>query len=505
MKTKYDVAIVGFGPAGQTLAALLGARGVSVGVFERHLDVYPLPRAVRLDGEVVRIFQEAGIVDQIAHELYEPNGYLWYGADGEIILNIETNPTHPSGWADTYMFYQPVIERALCDAATAHESVDVHRGVEFVGLGENTADTVTFDVRPVGTAEAATTIEAKYLVGADGANSAVRQAAGLEWDDLGFDKPWLVVDFVPNDIDDFAHLPDACQFCDPVRPTTAVRNGTRLRRWEFMLLEGEQPSDYETEEQTWTLLKDRVDPSLGEIERHAVYTFQSKVVNQMRDGNVFLAGDSAHVMPPFMGEGMCSGIRDAANLAWKLDRVLDGRSSPALLDSYHSERYPQNRVIIETSLFMGQVSCTLDPEEAAGRDAAFRSGAVPPPPGFPPLSDGVVRDDASDPIAGTKAVQGTVITDGSSEFTDERFGRGLRLLTTDASAAQAALDAGGLGDVTVIDLRADDVDSDGAVAAWLEANGVVAVLVRPDHYVFGSCGTADDVPALVGDLVAHLA
>ncbi len=508
MRTNYDVVIIGCGPVGQTLAGLLGKRGHRVGVFERHDDVYPLPRAVRLDGEVMRVFQELGITDDINHELCTTTNYRWFGADGELILDIGIPAEHPSGWSDSYVFHQPTVERALVTSISELPTVSVHFGWEFQGF-EPAEDEVMAAVRPTGSGEAPTEIRCRFLIGADGANSTVRQGVEIKWDDLGFAEPWLVVDFLPNDMADFDHLPQASQFCDPKRPTTVVRNGNNRRRWEFMLLPGESPEDYATEEQVWTLLQGWARPEQGSIERHAVYTFRSLLADQTRRGSVLIAGDAAHLMPPFLGEGMCSGIRDSANLAWKLDLVLNGHTSGQLLDSYHDERAPVNRNTVEASLFMGHVSCTLDPQEAAGRDAAFRSGQVPPPPAPPPLQGGITRDAATDPLAGTKAVQGmSGNSQGEPVRTDEIVGRGFRLVTLDGAAARSALADGPLGgvEVTTVDLTDDHHDTDGSVTAWLAGAGRVGAIVRPDHYVFGSAETHDDVDHLLAELatVLHL-
>ena len=506
VRTRYDVVIVGCGPVGQTLAGLLGARGHTVGVFERHDDIYPLPRAVRLDGEAMRTFQEIGVAAAIADELHETTSYTWFGADGEVILDISIPLRHPGGWASSYVFHQPTTERALVNKIHSMDTVSVHFGWEFEGFCE-IGDGVVARVRPTDSNAATTDIDCLFLIGADGANSAVRNSAQIDWNDLGFAEPWLVVDIVPHDMADFDHLPDASQFCDPSRPTTVVRNGNHRRRWEFMLLPGETPSDFAAEANMWALLEGWVRPDQCTIERHAVYTFRSLLANETRRGSVLIAGDAAHLMPPFLGEGMCSGIRDAANLAWKLDLVLQGRSTAQLLDSYHAERAPVNRFTVEASLFMGKVSCTLDPQEAAGRDAAFRAGEVPPPPAAPPLQGGVTRDASSDPLAGTTAVQGVSFDEtGDRVLADDAVGRGFRLLTFDGAGARAALADIAVRDIdiVVVDVTDDRNDVDGSIAAWLSSTGRVAALVRPDHYVFGSAAGQGDVGPLVDDLMAAL-
>ncbi|MFN3219221.1 MAG: bifunctional 3-(3-hydroxy-phenyl)propionate/3-hydroxycinnamic acid hydroxylase [Acidimicrobiales bacterium] len=519
----FDVVIVGYGPVGQVLASLLGRKGHRVAVFERFHDLYPLPRAVRLDGEVMRLLQNLQVIDDIDHELVAVGNYLWFGADGEVILDIEIPPVHPSGWADSYLFHQPTLERALDRRARREPTVTVLQGwavehIAQVGAGDD--GPVQLSARRVVPAgpgrveptDETTTVSAPFVIGADGANSIVRNSAGISCTDFGFEESWLVVDFKPNDMNDFAHLPLASQRCDPARPVTVTGCGATQRRWEFMLVEGETAGDLEDTQRVWELLRGHASPDQGELVRHAVYVFRSIVADTLRSGRMLVAGDAAHLMPPFMGEGMCSGIRDAANLAWKLDLVLSGTAPIELLDTYTSERLPQNMATIAMSVEMGKVSCVRDREAAAGRDAAFRSGAVPPPPPLPLLHAGVIRratDVESDPLAGSKAVQG-VIRDGSVEGrTDDVMGPGFSLMLGEGADPAAVLSSyqfellGRLGvRIVVLDPSIPDGvhDVDGALTAWMAAVGVVAVIIRPDHYVFGSARTLDVLPALVDEL-----
>jgi 2-polyprenyl-6-methoxyphenol hydroxylase-like FAD-dependent oxidoreductase len=503
MNEIYDVAIVGYGPVGQTLAALLGSRGYRVAVLERHHDIYPLPRAVRSDGEVLRVMQNLGITDDIAHELLPVERYVWFGADDEPILKIEI-PPHPSGWPDV-LFHQPTLELALRARVDREPTVEVMLGWSVDAV------TQTDDlVRVAATSDSgqSSTISARYVVGADGANSIVRQAADIGQTDLGFSENWLVVDIRPFDMSDFDHLPAACQRCDPKRPVTIVGNGTRHRRWEFMLLPGEGPEDFDDPQRIWELLGDVTGPDRAELVRHAVYNFRSLIAESMQAGRIFLAGDAAHVMPPFMGEGMCTGIRDANNLAWKLDLVLGGRAPAQSLESYSPERLPFVHHSVNLSVAMGQVSCILDPAAAAGRDEMMRSSDAPPPPAPPRLTGPMtsVSDAETDPLAGTLSVQGTfVAVDGPPRRADEILGAGFSLVTRTGDPA-VVLGAAtrdwfvSLGGATAtLDTAVADhlVDADGRLTGWLDGHGVQAVLCRPDQFVFGSVTDLGKVEALV--------
>ncbi len=503
----YDVAIVGYGPVGQTLAALLGRCGHRVAVIERHHDIYPLPRAVRADGEVLRVMQNLGVIDEIAHELLPVSQYTWFGADGRPILEIQI-PPHSSGWPDV-LFHQPTLELALRARVAREDSVDVLLGWAVESVSQ-TADTVS--ITATSDRGQSATIRAQYVIGADGANSIVRRAVGIPQVDLGFSENWLVVDIRPHDMADFNHLPTACQMCDPKRPVTIVGNGTRHRRWEFMLLPGETPDDWADPGRIWEMLGDATGPDRAELVRHAVYNFRSLIADSLQVGRVFLAGDAAHVMPPFMGEGMCTGIRDANNLAWKLDLVLRDLGPTTLLETYTPERLPFVHHAVHVSVEMGKVSCLLDPMAAAGRDEAMRSAAGAPPPPPPRLGGPLSNANRDDPLAGTLSVQGTLRgADGATRRADELLPGFVLLLRTGTVAGVAALTTLDWftsigGRFATLDPESDGRldDADGRLTGWLDDHGAAGVLYRPDQYVFGSADDRSAVAELLEQLHAAL-
>src|SRR5205809_4331084 len=362
----YDVAIVGYGPVGQTLAILLGQRGWKVGVFEKQPAAYPLPRAVHFDHEVARILQAAGLGEELPRLTEPADTYEWRNAAGETLLVIRSRGTSLSGWPEANMFSQPELERALDTRVRALPSVEVHRAAEVVNIVP-----ALVVASPAGDRHE---VGARWIVGCDGANSFVRRHLGSAVTDLGFFFDWLIVDVVPRERR--VWTPINWQLCDPARPTTVVSGGPGRRRWEFMRLPGEEIAELDTEASAWRLLEPwALHPANATLERHAVYTFQARWVDGWWKGRMLLAGDAAHQMPPFAGQGMCSGIRDAANLAWKLDLVLAGKAADALLGTYASERIPQVRQAIELSIALGKVICVADPAAAAARDAAMIAAA----------------------------------------------------------------------------------------------------------------------------------
>jgi 3-(3-hydroxy-phenyl)propionate hydroxylase len=289
----------------------------------------------------------------------------------------------------------------------------------------------------------------------------VREALGIEQSDYGFDEPWLVIDAV---VSDTSRLPaNNLQICDPARPTTCLVMSQGRHRWEFMLLPGEQPADVLDDGVIRDLLRPWNCEDCVEIERKAVYRFHGRVAERWRDGRVLLAGDAAHQTPPFAGQGMCSGLRDVDNLAWKLAAVILRGADPALLDSYQTEREPQVRSVIELAIAMGRVVCISDPQQAALRDAGMlaqrAAGHQPPAVVSPRLGPGLGLGEVGgvyfpQPWAGDLRL-------------DDVLGEGPWLIV------RGAMD----GALTPFAAALD---------GWLEARDAEAVLVRPDRYVFGA-------------------
>lgn len=473
-----DVLVAGLGPVGAALAALLADQGLSVIAVDRETMVYPLPRAAHFDHEIMRIFQQLGVADAVlAHAQVAP-AYEFRNAAGEVLMRFElARGRSPSGWAASYMFHQPGLELALRARLAASPQVEIGLGERLAGL-EQDAEGVTAAIE---TAGGARRVRARYLVGCDGASSQVRAACGIGLDDYRFDEPWLVIDVK---VGPGAKLPgDNLQICDPAGPTTCVLMGPGRHRWEFMLRPGETAEAALDD----AYIRRRLEawaPGEVEIERKAVYRFHGLVARAWRDRRVLLAGDAAHQTPPFAGQGMCSGLRDAANLAWKLAAVLRQGASPRLLDTYQAEREPHTRALIERAIGMGQVVCTADPEEAARRDAAMlaerKAGRQPPLPAPPDFAKGLLLEGA--PGAGGLFPQPWAEGPAGTLRLDDVLGPGPWLISREPPAAGpygGPMLRIGLDDPRLAPFRAD-------VARWLDRQGAEAVLVRPDRYVFGA-------------------
>jgi flavoprotein hydroxylase len=488
--TDADVAIVGYGPVGNALAILLAQLGHRVVVLERWPEPYPLPRAVHFDHEVGRIFQMCGIGEEM-RAISEPGDvYEWRNATGTTLLRFGQEGDGPAGWPASSMFNQPEAEAALDRRARAL-GVDVRRGVEVTDLDQHGDHVVV-------TAVDGTTVSAAFVVACDGANSTVRALIDVPVTDLGFFYDWLIVDVILDEPRVFD--PINLQICDPARPTTAVSGGPGRRRWEFMRLPDESLEELHDEARAWELLAPwDVHPGNARLERHAVYTFNARHAERWRDGRVFLAGDAAHLMPPFAGQGMCSGLRDAANLAWKFHLVLEGLAGELLLDTYQSERLPSAKAAIDFSIELGKVICVPDPAAAAARDEAMAAGVdgTGPPPGLPGIDDGFVHPTA--PHAGIQLVQGKV---GGRPF-DAVHGNGWRLVVRDADVERIGTDERAWFETiggTVVTL----VEPDPWLDQWFTEHDTTCALQRPDFYLYGTARTVEDATAVLGDLRRHL-
>jgi 3-(3-hydroxy-phenyl)propionate hydroxylase len=465
-----DVLVIGLGPIGAALTALLATRDVATIAIDAELSPYPMPRAVHFDHEIMRIFQEIGITEQILDHAAPADRYEFRNGSGELLIAFDPIPMAPCGWASGYMFHQPGLEQTLRDRLTTLPKADVRLGWRFESFTQDEEGVTANLTSPDGPV----TIRARYLVGCDGAKSRVRQAIGAELSDYAFDEPWLVIDvkLLPG-----ARLPDVnLQICDPKRPTSCVHSGPGRHRWEFMMLPGETADQVLADDFIQALLAPW-DCGPIEIERRAVYRFHGLVAKRWRLGRVMLAGDSAHQTPPFAGQGMCAGMRDAANLAWKLDAMLGGHADDALLDSYQAEREPNVRTIIEFAIGMGRVICTLDEETATARDRdmlARKATGAPllPSPRAAPFKTGCVL--AGNPSAGEIFPQPT---SGQTRL-DDVLGQEAWLISREPVSAPG-ITARHLGEEILAPFRP-------ALATWLDKRKVDAVLVRPDRYIFGS-------------------
>ncbi|MDQ0586366.1 bifunctional 3-(3-hydroxy-phenyl)propionate/3-hydroxycinnamic acid hydroxylase [Variovorax paradoxus] len=514
-----DVAVIGFGPVGATLAALLGQRGLRVAVFDKSQQIYPLPRAFALDHEALRVFQEIGIAGGLAPHMAPYRPTIYQGSDGEPIQHFDMGPApYPLAWAPSYTFNQPALEASLREAVGQLPGVSVHLGHEVLQLSQSPGHALVGVRRPDG---AEVQLRARYVVGCDGGTSPTRRQMGLKLKSLEFDEPWIVVD-MHVDEDKLDRLPATnVQYCHPSRPCTYVVGPGTHRRWEFLLLADEAEQREMPHASIWKLLAPWLTPADARIWRAATYRFHAVVLEQWRQGRVLLAGDSAHQMPPFLAQGMCQGLRDAVNLAWKLQWVLEERAPERLLDSYGDERGPQVEDVTATVKRLGQIICERDPVRAAERDRRLREqqgGEVRMQLRqslLPGVHHGLI--DRDELPAGTPFPQamGCIEPGAAPQMMDDLLPHGFLLVlrrAPDPAALRAMREpvAALQAQVLCIDAAAAApgmatlAEADGILAAWFERHQCEAALVRPDHLVYGVARSLGEAAILMqracGDL-----
>lgn len=479
----YDVLIAGGGPTGVTLGILLAQRGVSVVIAEKEAEIYPLPRAAHIDHEIMRVLQEAGVAPQVMATSKATGRYDFRNASGKVLLRFDGNDAiGKGGWPMANMIHQPSMEAALRERLADVPGVELWRSSEVTGY-RDMGDRVIATIRK---GDAQREIHARFLIGADGARSPVRKAAGIRFDDLGFEEPWLVVDAIVQDPD---RLPkDNLQICDPARPTTCVVMGEGRHRWEFMIKPGEDPDQVSSDEAIWKMLAPWNVAGAITVERKAVYTFRARVAEDWRRERIMLAGDAAHQTPPFAGQGLCAGVRDAANLAWKLAAVLRDGAPADLLDTYQLEREPHVRAVISMAIMMGKTVCITQAWRARLRDAKFTIaralGLLPSgPPSYPAIKAGEIL--AGSAAAGSYFPQFIGSNGAPSRLDDVLGNRPWLISTVPVASVNPGFEARTLDEPALGPFRDQLRD-------WLGAVGAQAVLVRPDRYVFGT-GTAADL------------
>ena len=489
--TDVDVAVVGFGPVGATLAGLLGRRGLRVAVLDREADIYPLPRAAHIDHQSLRIFQELGLLHDLLPEMIRNSGLDFVTARRELLLRIPSDQPSVSGLPLSMYFHQPSVDRALRDAASRLPSVTaelrrtvteivperdhvrvVHGATGFGPRGERWVES-----------EERRTTTASWVVGCDGARSFVRGACDIEQEDLDFHEKWVVVDLVMDRA--VPSLPDhALAVCDPARPMTVIPMPAPRYRFELMLMPGEEPAAMSAPDMVLgTLLREWVPQGAARIERSAIYDFFGLVTRPWRRGRVLVAGDAAHLMPPFLGQGMNSGLRDAANLAWKLDLVCRGVAPESLLDTYEAERRPHVRTIVAAAVGFGRIICETDATRAAARDRRLLEDGLSPTDrarfGLPPLAPGALVGEGGGALFPQEP--GFAPGGGLDDLVGPRFLVAARSLPDLGDSAAWWRGRGAL----VATLA--QLDGHGAlVEEWLARRDASVVVVRPDRYVLSA-------------------
>lgn len=471
-----DILIVGYGPTSATLANLLAPLGWEIHIFDQESEIYELPRAVFFDDEVMRTLQQLGVAHQVLGCSQQVQGMELLNQDNKVLAKYEApNTLGTLGWHAGYMFHQPTLEKILRQKLASYSNVKVH-------LGHRVTQVYSKDHRAwaeVTGPNGPQLYSGKFLIGCCGARSITREALNISLQDFKSDQQWIVIDI---ELFKDPGLPKTTiQYCNPDRPSTYIPTPGKLRRFELMLMPGESADEISTTQKINELLSKWIDPQNYQITRSAVYEFHALVAEKWRTGPVFLAGDAAHQMPPFLGQGMCSGIKDAANLYWKLDWVMRGYANEKLLNTYEQERKPFVTQVIESDLWLSRLIQTTDIEIAKQRDHFFFSAApserqLTPPVislgGFPKISNQIDGLPFPQPITEKNILH------------DSMLGKHLTIVG-DIEISKTAKKLIELGLIKHIR------EPHQTLVQWLEQHQIQAVLVRPDKYVQES--TADQV------------
>jgi 3-(3-hydroxy-phenyl)propionate hydroxylase len=506
----YDLIIIGLGPVGSTAAILMAEAGLKVVVIETDSEVYQLPRAVNLDSEIIRAFQaisRGNAVDHLMQKVRPGERAGFANSKHEWLFGQESSDFGPNGWQPMNMFDQPEFEGYLRDEALAHPNVTAFIGYTALEVTDRSDDVAVLIAANESGEQ--TELLGRYALGTDGAASFVRKSIGSGWQNLGYDADWLVVDVTVKP----GHTlgVDTLQVCDPDRITTYVCTKDPYRRWEFKLLPGETAEQMLVNDRIHGLIDAWTPRATYEIRRAAVYQFHAATAEKWRQGKIFIGGDAAHQTPPFLGQGMNAGMRDAINLAWKLPLVIRGLCDPQILDSYEAERSAHALDLVEWAVSIGKLMDHTAEVERAQRDGktapemptVLKSSGYGQGRGNPPIRDGIVMiDQVSDTgSTGYLFAQPEVSNaDGAISKLDDILGNGFALVTKSSKALLLSQQTLSILDrlaIKVVSLEGLSVVR-GRTDRLFEHHNVA--IVRPDRLVFGH--TDDSIT--VDDLVTNL-
>lgn len=551
-----DIIISGLGPTGLTLAHLLGKRGINVLILEREPVFYGNARAVYTDDECLRVFQEAGVANELQKDMLSDMPVQFTRGDGSP-MGQYIPMQRPFGWPVVNFFYQPYLETSLTQLLSNYPNVQVMRGREVLDFQQSDQGVTVNHVASQGTgygqhgsepnidSNNRQTAHGKYLVACDGGRSTIRSKLGIEMSGKSFPEPWLVVDIqIKEGEEALRHLPYFNFYCDPELPTVSCPQPDGYHRFEFMLKPGQTKEYMEHPDTIRSLLSRHVDPDKFHIKRKLVYTFNALVAERWREGRVILAGDAAHMTPQFMGQGMSSGVRDAHNLAWKLDAVLRGRAGNALLDSYENERRHHAKAMIDGSVRLKSAVSMSNPVAAGTRNALLKTMQAIPPlkaylreGGFKPKPRFCKDHYFGLPRNGFRGPEGSLVPqpqvfdlEGRLLMLDEVLGNGFALVGLGCDPRKNLSDTSeqilqrlntrfvtvfakgqrpqghhGVSHATPTGLLEVE-EQDDLLHRWLRKHGVYGnsiALVRPDKYLFGTARSSD-INNSVGSLLRQL-
>ncbi len=473
----YDVVIVGMGPTGLVLANLLGLEKLNVLIIDKFLNPYDLPRAVHLDDEIMRILQVIGVASEM-EKIMRPNlGMRFVDADNNLLLDWpRPQEIGKNGWKPSYKFHQPDLERVLYKNLKKFPNVEIRKGFEATEV-KNEDEKVEVTILKLEENNACR-VKCDFIVGCDGARSFIRKKMGVEYEEMGFFEDWLVVDIIlKKDRSDLGLF--SIQFCGTSQPAT-YSPGTRGRlRWEFALKDKKSHEDILKTDYVWNLLSRWITPDEAKIERKAIYTFKSSLAEHWVKDRLILAGDSAHLTPPFMGQGMCIGLRDVSNLAWKLISVIRGQSDLSFLKSYEIERRPHAKEYISTAIKLGKMLGELNSNSKKNKEGPIHMKSLAP-------KIGNAFSIKEEEFARSLSLQPKL---SNGQYVDDIVGYKFCLFLREDLANQFSENN---SNIIVFNSKDHPI-----IKEYLENLSTKALLIRPDKYILGGAKNLTELNELL--------
>ncbi|WP_308310854.1 bifunctional 3-(3-hydroxy-phenyl)propionate/3-hydroxycinnamic acid hydroxylase [Streptomyces sp. GbtcB6] len=508
----YDVAVIGYGPTGVTAANLLGGMGLRVVVLERDAEIYSRARAISTDEEVIRIWQRIGLAERLKPDMLSERPLDFVDAQGRTFLSACPAP-RGHGHPPQMFIYQPALEQVLRDGVDRYPNVEVLLRHECLRLrqdadGDGDGDGVGVELTVVGADDSVRRLRARYVIAADGGSSPTRAQLNVGYEGRTYEDRWVVID-----TEMLKPWPDHDRLrfrCDPARPAVDCPTPLGHHRWEFPILPGDDEKHLTTDEAIFAMVsRYGIGPDQIKILRATVYSHHVRFANRFRVGRVFLAGDAAHAMPPWIGQGMAAGVRDAANLCWKLTAVLRGELPESVLDSYEAERKPHVKEVTRRAVLVGRLITERRLPVARVRNTALR--AIRPVPG---LTSRLVDANWIPVASYAKGFQARPRTkasgrqipqpwvtgpDGERVRLDDVLGGRWLLLHLGLPRPQPAWERAGVPSLAVLPAGSRPaenavVDSDGVLLPWLAERDVTTLALRPDAYVYAAARVGAQLP-----------
>ncbi|RCL35993.1 MAG: bifunctional 3-(3-hydroxy-phenyl)propionate/3-hydroxycinnamic acid hydroxylase [SAR86 cluster bacterium] len=520
----YDIAIIGYGPVGAITANLFAKQGFTIALIEPKLDIWDIPRAVHFDGQTQRIFQSMGIMDEVSKIIHPMTGITFLNNKGQEIVYFGTeHKAPPNGYNESVFFNQPIFEKLLRDRASEYTNIDFMLGNKLTKIvskeNKNNLEIINTDTNETDS------LSCEYLLGCDGANSFVRKYLNIESHDYKCDENWIVADYLVDK--KYKVNSDRYQICDYKRPTTIVPVVGQHVRWEFKINHDDDLDHLENEDNIRSMMKPhlwRINPDIplssGKLLRSKAYTYHGVLAKNFKYNNCFLLGDAAHQMPPFLGQGLCQGIKDAYNLCWRLTGVRNNVMNTKILEMYSLERKGVVDFTIRNAIKQGDIIGSQDRFKAYIRDIYLNISKY-----IPKLLDNLriayswrIKKGNIDTDLFPNKANGVIIPHPSlalkkdNKLFDEYIGNNFGLLVFDNSINIVneikKLSSSSIFGKNIFHIdETNEFNKDKKIFKWSKVNNISAAIIRPDKHIYGcvdNTNIINDIDQLTNKLISEI-